>query len=150
MPIEHHHPHAGPRPELLDRVLDPDQLEAKLDELKAARDDHQDELRALRPEQRLPAGYLDGLTAAIEEEKAEDDPPRVIRAGAASKEVPALAPPRVVYLSRKPTVSQFQSVISFCIEAEIDDAGQAEKNNLHQESCLPTQTGPPNKSAQPT
>jgi len=122
MPIEHHHPPAAPRPELLDRVLDPDQLEAKLDDLKAARDDHQDELRALTPAQRLPVGYLDGLSAAIEEEKGEDDPPRVIRAGAASKGVPALAPPRVVYLSRKPTVSQFQSIITFCIESEIDGA----------------------------
>lgn len=124
MSLPHQHPDGAPRPELLDRVLDPDQLQAKLDDLKSARDDHQDELHALRPEQRLPVGYLDQLSSAIEQEKTED-PPRVIRAGAASAGVPALAPPRVVYLSRKPTVSQFQSVISFCIEAEIDGAGTA-------------------------
>jgi hypothetical protein len=125
MPVPHHHPHGAPHPELLDRVLDPDQLQAKLDELKTARGEHQDELQALRGEQRLPAGYLEELGAAIEEEKGEDDPPRVIRAGAASEGVPALAPPRVVYLSRKPTVSQFQSVITFCIEAEINGAATA-------------------------
>ena len=61
MPISHQHHGAAPHPELLDRVLDPDELQVKLDTLKAARDDHQDELHALRPEQRLPAGYLEEL-----------------------------------------------------------------------------------------
>jgi hypothetical protein len=122
MPIPHHHHGTAPHPELLDRVLDPDELQVKLDTLKAAREDHQDELHALRPEQRLPVGYLEELNTAIEQEKGALDPPRVIRAGAASKAVPALAPPRVVYLSRKPTVSQFQSVITFCVEAEINGA----------------------------
>jgi hypothetical protein len=42
MPVPHHRPHGAPHPELLDRVLDPDQLQAKLDELKTARDEHQD------------------------------------------------------------------------------------------------------------
>jgi hypothetical protein len=39
--------------------------------------------------------------------------------------VPAHAPPRVVYLSRAATVSQFQSVITFCIEAEMRSAATA-------------------------
>jgi 3',5'-cyclic AMP phosphodiesterase CpdA len=121
MPIFHHRPDAAPRAELLDPVLDPDRLQSKLDELKAARDEHQDELSALSPERRLPVGYLEQLSAAIEAEKSED-PPRVIRAGAASEGVPALAPPRVVYLSHNPKVSQLQSIITYCIEAEIKGA----------------------------
>ena len=120
MPTEHQR-YRAPRAELLDGVLDPDQLQAKLAQLTAQRDDRRNELDALVPGHEIPDGYYEQLSAAIDTEKRED-PRRVIRAGPASEGVPALSPPRVVYLSRNPEISQFQSIISYCIESELNSA----------------------------
>jgi hypothetical protein len=108
-----------PNPELLDPVLDPAQLQSKIARLKTGHAKHKDEFA---PEQRLPDDYFDTIDGQIEAEKNEQNPPRVIRAGEASKSVAAPAPPRVVYLSRRPAVSQFMSVITECIESELTGA----------------------------
>jgi hypothetical protein len=102
------------RPQLLDSVLDPDKLTRKLDSLKAERED--EKYAEVPPEQRLPPGHLETLREEITEEQAE--PERTIRA---SGPPPAgvSAPPSVIYLSRKPNVSQFMSVITHCFEEEL-------------------------------
>ncbi|MFL5863626.1 MAG: metallophosphoesterase family protein [Solirubrobacteraceae bacterium] len=107
----------GPAPQLLDPVIDPDRLQEKIGELKAARHRHRDDLAQLGPGQRLPAGWFDDLDAQIEGEKQE--PGRVTRASDASHDSTGSEPPRVIYLSRRPEVSQFMSVITTCIETEI-------------------------------
>lgn len=108
----------GPAPQLLEPVIDPERLQAKLSELQAARDHHSDDLGALDPAHRLPPNWFDDLNAQIETEK--QDPDRVARAVSPHAGVPA--PPPVIYLSRKPAVSQFMSVITTCIESEINGA----------------------------
>ncbi len=102
------------RRQLLDSVLDPDKLTRKLDSLKAERGDER--YSEVQPEQRLPSGHLDTLHEEIADEQAE--PERTIRA---SGPPPAgvSAPPSVIYLSRKPNVSQFMSVVTHCFEEEL-------------------------------
>src|SRR5712691_8697782 len=109
-PSSAEHPVVEPmaaKPELLDPVLDPDRLLGKLGDLErqAARRD----LGALPAEQRLPAGHFAGLSSDIEAEQA--DPHRVIRASSPAGRGDPPAPPPVIYLSRRPSVSQFMSVI---------------------------------------
>ena len=108
----------GPAPQLLDPVIDPERLQDKLAQLTAAREHHRDELDALEPAHRLPPDWFDDLNTQIEAEKQL--PERVIRASSLKATVPA--PPPVIYLSRKPAVSQFMSVITTCIESEINGA----------------------------
>jgi hypothetical protein len=110
----------GPAPQLLDPVIDPERLQDKLAQLKAAHDTHETELKRLAPAHRLPESWLDDLNTQIEQEKQIPD--RVIRAAPSSADTGVPAPPRVIYLSRRPAVSQFMSVITTCIESEINGA----------------------------
>jgi hypothetical protein len=108
----------GPAPQLLEPVIDPDQLQQRLTRLQAARDEHRGELDALDPAHRLPPNWFDDLNTQIEAEKHTPD--RVTRA--VTPDARVSAPPPVIYLSRKPAVSQFMSVITNCIEAEATGA----------------------------
>ncbi len=112
---------AAPAPHLLAPVIDPDRLQSKLSQLKAQRTRHADALAGLDPAHRLPADYFDRLNHLIAEETRQH-PERVIRASDSSQASAAPAPPRVIYLSRQPGISQFMSVITNCVEAEITGA----------------------------
>src|SRR5581483_11428900 len=105
-------------------MLDPDRLLDKIDGLRAARAAHADELPA---DQRLPDTHFDDLAGAIEDEGT--DPHRVTRATSMSSPDGRQAPPPVIYLSRKPSVSQFMTVISDCFEQELE--GPAAQGLLH-------------------
>lgn len=112
------------KPQLLDPVLDPDQLQDMLAKIKKSRPGG---VSANVPdEQRLPIDHFDKLSEEIAEE--QEGPQRAIRAATpAPSSVPA--PPPVIYLSRKPKVSQFMSVISDCFESQL--AGPALEASLH-------------------
>jgi hypothetical protein len=105
-------------------MLDPDRLLEKIENLKAARAAHAHELPS---DHRLPDGYFDDLSGAIGEERA--DPHRVTRATNAAAPDGPPAPPPVIYLSRKPSVSQFMTVISECFEQDLQ--GPAAQGLLH-------------------
>ena len=108
-------------------MLDPDRLLENIngpEGLKAQRAAHEQELSADR---RLPEGYFEELAAAISEERT--DPHRVTRATSPSGPAGPPAPPPVIYLSRKPSVSQFMSVINDCFEQELE--GSAAQGLLH-------------------
>ncbi|HSO98315.1 MAG TPA: metallophosphoesterase [Solirubrobacteraceae bacterium] len=125
-------PTAALRPELLAPVLDPQQLLGKLNQPGGIRDRHvtrSAELSQLPSEQRLPPGHLDQLSVDIEAEK--NDPHRVIRAQSPSAEGGPTAPPPVIYLSRKPTVSQFMGVVTQCFEAELQGPALQRLEHLH-------------------
>ena len=108
-------------------MLDPDRLLENIngpEGLKAQRAAHEQEPSADR---RLPEGYFEELAAAISEERT--DPHRVTRATSPSGPAGPPAPPPVIYLSRKPSVSQFMSVINDCFEQELE--GSAAQGLLH-------------------
>jgi hypothetical protein len=113
-------PAGGPAPQLLEPVIDPERLQDKLAQLSAARERRRDDLDALDAAHRLPDSWFDDLNAQIEQEKQIPD--RVVRAAASSTEISVPAPPPVIYLSRQPAVSQFMSVITTCIESELNGA----------------------------
>ena len=118
---------AAVKPELLDPVLDPSQLLAKAQAIEQQQADNPQGLDVLPPEQRLPLGHFASLSRDIEAE--QDDPRRVIRATNPTGSDGQPAPPPVIYLSRRPTVSQFMSVITHCVEEEI--TGPALQRVLH-------------------
>ena len=103
-------------------TLDPDRLLAKINGegdrqgLADARAAAADKLAELPAEKRLPDDYFSTLSDAITAES--QDSARVTRAATPPGEGGPPAPPPVIYLSRKPSVSQFMSVITQCIEAE--------------------------------
>jgi hypothetical protein len=108
---------------LLHGVLDPDQLLAKINGrdgkggLHDARTAAMDDLNELPADRRLPEDYFHTLSESITEEAR--DPARVTRAATPPGPDGPPAPPAVIYLSRKPSVSQFMSVITHCVEAEL-------------------------------
>jgi len=104
------------QPGLLPTVLDPDQLLAKIDNLRQQRSTASEANDAVVP--RLAVGYFDELHEAIESERS-DDPRRVTQARTPLPAGGPPAPPPVIYLSRKPSVSQFMSVITHCFEAQL-------------------------------
>jgi hypothetical protein len=106
-----------PRPELLDPVLDPEQLLQKLERIKRDREARSEDLARLPRGQRLPPDHFQEVGEEIRGEA--DDPLRVARASGPPGGTGPPAPPPVIYLSRKPTVSQFMSVISDCVEQEL-------------------------------
>ncbi len=105
-------------------MLDPDRLLEKIEGLQAARAAHTPDLPS---DQRLPDGYYDDLACVIGEERT--DPQRVTRASNVAAPDGPSAPPPVIYLSRKPSVSQFMTVISDCFEQELQ--GLAAQGLLH-------------------
>jgi hypothetical protein len=109
---------ALPAPELLEPVLSPDQLLQKVKDLQRQTGTVVSDLANIPPAQRLPPGHLERLASEIEAEK--NDPDRVTRANTPAAHVSAPAPPPVIYMSRRPTVSQFMSVITDCFEADIN------------------------------
>lgn len=117
-----------PHPELLEPVIDPDQLLTKIDRLQAQQRVHEDDLAVLPSEQRLPVGYFDRLRAAVTAEQA--DPHRVIRAVTPPSDPAVSSPPPVVYLSRRPTVSQFMSVITHCVESTFEQQARNRDHHL--------------------
>jgi hypothetical protein len=70
----------------------------------------------LPPGGRVPDGHYDELVAAVKAE--QDDADRVTRAASPQPPGGVPAPPPVIYLSRKPSVTQFMSAIHDCIESE--------------------------------
>lgn len=112
------HPSKPPkpvRPQLLDSVLDPEQLLKKLDTIKVERAGKK--YAEVPAEHRLPQDHFDELKEDIEKEKS--DPHRVTEARSKPmKGVPA--PPPVIYMSRKPKVSQFMSVVTHCFEEDLN------------------------------
>jgi hypothetical protein len=104
-------------------VLDPDQLLAKINGrdgqvgLADARTAAMGELSKLPDAKRLPDDYFQTLREDIAAEA--QDPLRVTRAATPARPDGPAAPPPVIYLSRKPSVSQFMSVITHCIDAEL-------------------------------
>jgi len=116
------HPNKPPkpvRPQLLDSVLDPEQLLKKLDVIKAERAGKR--YAEVPAEHRLPQDHFDELKEDIEDEQG--DPDRVTKArGKSARGVPA--PPPVIYMSRKPKVSQFMSVVTHCFEEDLNTALQ--------------------------
>jgi Calcineurin-like phosphoesterase len=114
------------RPQLLDTVLDPNRLQSKLASLKAERTEEKS--AELPPEQRLPADHFDRLSEEIEQE--QHGPQRAIKASSQpAAGVPA--PPPVIYLSRKPSVSQFMSVVTHCFEEELSAPAFEKLLRLH-------------------
>lgn len=107
-----------PHAELLPAVLDPDQLLSKVQSLKKQHLTGADAPADLPPDQRLSVDYFDKLQDDIESERG-DDSRRVIRARTPPPAGGPPAPPPVIYLSRKPSVSQFMSVITHCFEAQL-------------------------------
>jgi len=103
------------RPQLLESVLDPDRLQRKLASIERERSD--EKYAEVPPEQRLPHDHFDELSEDIRRE--QDDPHRVTRA-TSSPTAGVPAPPPVVYMSRRPKVSQFMSVVTHCFEEELD------------------------------
>ena len=109
---------ALPAPQLLTPVLDPGQLLQKVKDLQRQAHNAAGELASVSAQQRLPPGHLDQLSAEIEAEKK--DPARVTRAATPPAHDGPPAPPPVIYMSRRPAVSQFMSVITDCFEADIN------------------------------
>jgi hypothetical protein len=101
-------------PELLEPVLNPERLLEKVQDLQAQA--QKQPASALPPGAAPRPGYLGEIAAGIEAEKG--DPQRVQRAPTRTGPA-AAAPPPVVYLSRKPSVSQFMSVITHCFEESL-------------------------------
>ena len=107
-------------------MLDPGRLLEKLESLKDERESPKQ--TEVPPGQQLPPGHFDDLHEAIEEEQSASHP--AIRASTPPVGgVPA--PPPVIYLSRKPTVSQFMSVVTHCFEEELSTPALEKLLHLH-------------------
>jgi hypothetical protein len=106
-----------PQQQLLSGVLDPARLLDKVSGLQHQSQNAVADLAQLTPDQRLPPGHLDSLRADIEAE--QHVPERVARASSPAPPGGAKVPPPVIYMSRKPAVSQFMSVITYCFEQEV-------------------------------
>jgi Calcineurin-like phosphoesterase len=117
----------GLAPELLAGVMDPAALLGKLKSLEQERIANSHDLDTLPGEQRLPPGHFVDLRRDIESEAG--DPDRVIRASSPAGSDDPPAPPPVIYLSRRPTVSQFMGVITHCVEEDL--AGTSGQRLLH-------------------
>jgi hypothetical protein len=102
-------------PQLLDPVLDPDALLERLSALERARAEHPEWVR-------LEQGRYDEIRRALTDPAMRAHAPR---ARAAAGPHPQ-APPPSVYLQPHAPLSQFQSVISECFEAELVSAGELE------------------------
>jgi hypothetical protein len=98
---------------LLDSALDPDKLLAKLDDLERQRRQHPGEARL--PEETY-AQIRDALTSATL--RADTPSATTVRApGDHSR------PPATIFLEPHIALSQFQSVIAYCFEAQAIEAG---------------------------
>lgn len=99
---------------LLDPAIAPDALLAKLNELEKARAEH--------PERRrVPQAAYEEIRRVLTDPEA--------RRGAPAASTPRALddltrPPGVIYLQPSPALSQFQSVISYCLENELVSAGE--------------------------
>jgi hypothetical protein len=109
---------ALPAPQLLNPILDPDQLLQRVTDLQRQAQTNAKDIASIPRGQCLPPGHLDQLATEIEAEK--NDPARVTRASSPPAPDGPPAPPPVIYMSRRPTVSQFMSVITDCFEADIN------------------------------
>jgi Calcineurin-like phosphoesterase len=124
-------PPGVPAPELLAGVMNPQALLGKLESLEEEHLANSRDLDILSSEQRLPPGHFAELRRNVEGEVNEPD--RVIRAHTPAGSGDPPGPPPVIYLSRRPTVSQFMGVITHCVEEEL--AG-ASGQRLHHLSAL--------------
>jgi 3',5'-cyclic AMP phosphodiesterase CpdA len=99
---------------LLDTTLDPDALLAKLDELQRQRAD--------RPgDARVPAGTYGRIRDALTDPGLRAGTPRAAHPRAPGDET---RPPATIYLQPHSALSQFQSVIAYCFEAQAIEAGE--------------------------
>jgi hypothetical protein len=103
---------------LLDSVLDPDALLAKLAELERQ--------RAERPDDALlPADTYGQIRDALNSPEFRAETPRTATVRAPGDEG---RPPATVYLQPHVALSQFQSVIAYCFEAQGIEAGELPPN----------------------
>ncbi len=102
-------------PRLLDQVLDPDALLAKLAELERARAEHPEHAR-------VGQERYDSIKHALTDEAMRAHAPSA-RGGGGPGEG---RPPATIYLQPHAALSQFQSVITNCFEAELVSAGRLE------------------------
>ena len=99
---------------LLDPVLDPDTLLAKLDDLERQRAD--------RPaDAQLPDDAYTQIRQALSNETFRAESPRAVTVRAPGDQS---RPPASVYLHPHIALSQFQSVIAYCFEAQAIEAGE--------------------------
>lgn len=101
-------------PQLLDQVLDPDALLAKLAQLEQARAEYPERASASQTK-------YDVIKASLTDEAMRAHAPRassMYEPGAAGR------PPATVYLQPHAALSQFQSVITNCFEAELVSTGR--------------------------
>jgi calcineurin-like phosphoesterase family protein len=103
---------------LLDPVLDPDKLLAKLDELQREREQHPADAQ-------LPADDYRQIRDALTSATLRAETP-----SAATVRVPGdhSRPPATIYLHPHIALSQFQSVIAYCFEAQAIAAGHLPPN----------------------
>jgi hypothetical protein len=103
---------------LLDSVLDPDTLLAKLDELERQRADRPNDAQ-------LPADTYRQIRDALESPEFRAETPR-----SANGRPPGDhgRPPATVYLQPHIALSQFQSVIAYCFQAQAIEAGELPPN----------------------
>jgi hypothetical protein len=105
-----------PQPQLLAPVLDPKTLRDKIDSVADQRAQH-GAAAALPGGPALPTDHFEMLRKALDADVS--DPHRVVRAQTPPDPHGPPAPPPVIYIARDPGVSQFQSVITHCVEAEL-------------------------------
>lgn len=98
---------------LLDPALDPDALLAKLGEVQQARAEH--------PEQQVPQATYDEIRRVLTDPEARQGAPSASRPRAFDD---LTRPPGTIYLQPSPTLSQFQSVISYCLENQLVASGE--------------------------
>jgi hypothetical protein len=102
-------------PQLLDQVLDPDALLAKLAELEQARAEHPEHAR-------VGQERYDSIKHALTDEAMRAHAPSAHAAGGPGED----RPPATIYLQPHAALSQFQSVITNCFEAELVSTGRLE------------------------
>jgi hypothetical protein len=99
--------------QLLDEVLDPDALLGKLKELEQARAEHPERVS-------VGAEHYAAIKSALTDEQRRRESP-----SASSERAPGQddRPPATIYLHSDAALSQFQSVITACFEAQLVSAG---------------------------
>jgi len=101
-------------PQLLDQVLDPEVLLGKLTELEQARAEHPEHIRATQ------ADY-DSIKRALTDQDLREASPAARRLRAPGD---YSRPPATIYLHPHAALSQFQSVITNCFEAQLVAGGE--------------------------
>lgn len=101
-------------PQLLDQVLDPDDLLRKVTEIEQARS-------ALPEHKRVPQEHYDAIREALTDPDLKASAPT---AQTVRSPDDRSRPPATVYLHPHAALSQFQSVITHCFEAQLVAAGQ--------------------------